>query len=231
MFYISSISILYEVSPLEALKTEKLQQLLRQGKVWRAAEQRAIDDAVLSTGFAELDELVGGGWPKGALVEILSSGVQGLSLLAPALVQLSDQYAWMAWINSPHLPYVPRLQALGIDTGKILLLRKLRDEQAFWAAEQVLRSGNCSVVMFWSDRLGTTQIHRLQLAAAEGGCLAVLFRPSSASRQASVAALRLQVEVEAQSLSIQLLKRRGGWAGGSIKLGGLGIRSTDRYKT
>ena len=136
----------------------------------------------------------------------------------PLLARLSDKPAWLAWVNSPYLPYAPRLQALGIDTGKILLLRKLADEQALWAAEQALRSGNCSVVMFWPGKLGTAQIRRLQLAAEAGDCLGILFRPRSASSQASVAALRLLVEADAQALSIQLLKRRGGWAGGKAQL-------------
>ena len=203
---------------MEAVKTAKLQQLLRQGEVWRGTEKRLADDAVLCTGFVELDELIGGGWPRAALVEILSSGTLGLSLLVPVLARLSDKSAWLAWINSPYLPYAPRLQALGIDTGKILLLRKLSDEQALWAAEQALRSGNCSVVMLWPGKLGMAQIRRLQLAAEAGSCLGILFRPQSASRQASVAPLRLQVEADTQALSVQLLKRRGGWAGGSLKL-------------
>lgn len=203
-----------------AVKTAKLQHLLSQGKVWRGAEQRLAGDAVLATGFAELDELTGGGWPRAALVEILSSSTQGLSLLVPALARLSGKPAWLAWINSPYLPYAPRLQALGIDTGKILLLRKLADEQALWASEQALRSGNCSMVMLWPGRLGMAQIRRLQLAAEAGSCPGILFRPRSAADQPSAAALRLQVEADAQAeaLTVQLLKRRGGWAGGSIKL-------------
>ena len=203
---------------MEAVKTAKLQHLLSQGEVWRGTDCRRADDAVLATGFDKLDDLIGGGWPRGALVEIFSSTAQGLSLLLPVLARLSDKPAWLAWVNSPYLPYAPRLQALGIDTGKILLLRKLADEQALWAAEQALRSGNCSVVMFWPGKLATAQVRRLQLAAEAGACLGILFRPKPASSQASVAALRLEVEADAQALSIQLLKRRGGWARGSIRL-------------
>lgn len=201
-----------------AVKTAELQHLLRQGSVWQGVDRRQADAFILATGFAKLDELIGGGWPRGALVEIFSNATLGLSLLVPVLVRLSDKPAWLAWINSPYLPYAPRLQALGIDTGKILLLRKLADKQALWAAEQALRSGNCSVVIFWPGKLSTGQIRRLQLAAEAGACLGILFRPQAASSQASVAALRLQVEADAQALSIQLLKRRGGWAGGTLKL-------------
>lgn len=203
---------------MEAVKVAKLQALLQQGEIWRGAESRLTDDAVLATGFAELDDLIGGGWPKGSLVEILSSGTLGLSLLVPVLARLSKKPAWLAWVNSPYLPYAPGLQALDIETGKILLLRKLADEQALWAAEQALRSGNCSVVMLWPGKLGSAQIRRLQLAAKAGSCMGVLFRSQSASDQASVAALRLRVEADEQGVSVQLLKRRGGWAGGSLKL-------------
>jgi len=51
---------------VEAAKTAKLEHLLRQNEIWRGTDRRQADDAVLDTGFAELDELIGGGWPRGA---------------------------------------------------------------------------------------------------------------------------------------------------------------------
>jgi len=191
---------------------KSLTNLLQQGSVWRGSKSTLADAAVLSSGFCELDELIGGGWPKGALVEIISEASLGLSLLIPVLLKLSKQPYWLAWINSPYIPYAPRLQSLGIDTRKILLLRKLADEQALWAAEQALQSGNCKVVMLWPSKLNTAQIRRLQLAAETGDCLGVLFRPRSARALPSVAALRLQVEADEQALLLRLLKRRGGWS-------------------
>lgn len=58
------------------------------GSVWQASRLAQAGGAVLPTGFAALDaELPGGGWPAGALIELLADrpGVGELSLLLPLL--------------------------------------------------------------------------------------------------------------------------------------------------
>ncbi|MBX3682927.1 MAG: SOS cell division inhibitor SulA, partial [Thauera sp.] len=58
------------------------------GSVWHASRLAGAAGAVLPTGFSALDaELPGGGWPAGALIELLADrpGVGELSLLLPLL--------------------------------------------------------------------------------------------------------------------------------------------------
>jgi hypothetical protein len=47
--------------------------------------------------------------------------------------------------------------------------------------EQALRSGSCSAVLGWANAIDMSSLRRLQLAAEQAGCLAVLFRRSQES--------------------------------------------------
>lgn len=192
-----------------------LDKLVQQGAVWRGPGGQ--DVARLASGWADLDRLLGGGWPRGALVELLSDHGSGLGLLLPVLARLGEEGGWLAWVNPPHLPYAPALAARGLTPGRSLLLRSAAAD-ARWAAEQVLRSGSCGALLAWLGTLRTTQIRRLQLAAETGAALGVLFRPLAERAQASPSALRLQVSPDHGGLRLQVLKRRGGWGGAELRL-------------
>jgi hypothetical protein len=206
-----------------------LDKLMNRGLLWRGRRE-AIDAGLdtgidsgrfLPTGIAGLDELLGGGWPRAALSEMLGRQVSGLSLWLPALASLSAESRWLAWINPPHLPYAPALAARGIAPGHNLLIRHVPAAQLLWASEQTLRSGHCAAVLFWPPRMSFAQLRRLQLAAERGDCLGVLFRSQQMLDQASPTALRLAVEPEAGepgAYRVRVLKRRGAWSGDEAKV-------------
>jgi hypothetical protein len=192
-----------------------LETLLRERPdLWRAgAPARPGGGGVVPTGFPALDRELAGGWPRGALIEILSAG-QGLGvmgLLLPALAQLSRDSGWIAWVDSPCLPYAPGLVESGIELRRLLLLESRGPREGLWTLEQALRSGNCSAVLGWPEGLQGTVLRRLQLAAEAGGASAWLFRAQAAAREVSPAALRLRVTVEGGGgLKLEVLKCRGG---------------------
>ena len=203
---------------METVQQTGLDSLLQKGEVWRGNGVPVSARNTCASGWPELDELLGGGWPVAALTEIFSTAGTGLSLLVPALAKLGEQERWLAWVNPPYVPYAPALAARNIDIRRVLLLKNMNSEQALWAMEQALCSGNCSLVMCWSERISPAQIRRLQLAAEAGDCIAVLFRPLRQSQQASMAALRLQVNTDKDGLMVKVLKQRGGWAGSSLQM-------------
>lgn len=194
-----------------------LETLFEQGLVWRGNVKAPQQASLLASGFAGLDAVVGG-WPQGALSELFSVEGVGFSLLLPLLAQLSREAKWLALIGPPWLPYAPALQARGVDPAKVLLVKAADEGQALWATEQALRSANCSLVMAWPQRMTPGRIRRLQLAAEEGRCMAVLFRPWRERRQASVAALRLALRPAGAGLQVEVLKRRGGWGGEVLEI-------------
>ena len=195
-----------------------VQALLAHPDLWRAGRIEP-NTQTITTGYPVLDSLLADrGWPKAGLVELLSAqlGIGELRLLGPALARLSVQeQRWIAWINPPHIPYAPALAELGIDISKVLLVQPKTYADALWAFERAVKSGTCSAALAWFDdaRLAAKDVRRLKLAARRGGTLAVLFRPDTAARRQSMAELRILLQQASlpDRLSIEILKRRGGW--------------------
>lgn len=187
-------------------------ELERYPGIWRGGELARIACPGIATGFAALDaELPGGGWPCGALTEILPQheGIGELRILGPALAQLAAQGKFIAWIAPPYLPYAPALAAAGIGLARIVIVKTSKDSDSLWAAEQALVSAACGGVLVWPRDIRYTQLRRLQLAAEGGRCLAVLFRHTQAACEPSPAALRIALATAAGGLALSILKRRG----------------------
>jgi hypothetical protein len=198
-----------------------LDALLQGTDIWRGGRLSAAVKAVPS-GFTGLDALLpGGGWPQGALTEIMMprQGIGALRLLMPALARLSQGDRWICWVAPPHIPYPPALVNAGIDLSRILLVHPRAQQDGLWAVEQSLRSGNCAAVLAWPTLDDKVILRRLQLAAEAGDALGVLFRPRHFVQRPSAAALRIQLASGIDGgLSVSILKRRGGWAAGPIHL-------------
>jgi hypothetical protein len=196
-----------------------LEHLLQHPALWRAREQGgATGRAGLPTGYDALDRVLpGGGWPLQGLVEILAdrTGIGELSLLLPALARLCSEGGWLACVSPPHPPYAPALAARGIDVSRILVVRA---PPAEWAMEQALRSGACSAVLGWAACRDRQGLRRLQLAAEQSHCLAVLFRRLRDAQEPSPAVLRIALDGTALGLTARILKSRGGRPA-SVQLG------------
>lgn len=196
-----------------------LEALLQRADIWRGGEHslrdsiHGTDQAVVSAGHEALNrELPGGGWPLGALTELLldQQGIGELQLLMPALASLSREGRWLVWVAPPHLPYAPALATAGIELSRLLVIRPQQVDDVLWSMEQALRSGACGAVLAWPREADTRRLRRLQLAAEQGNAMGVLFRPLCESAQASPAALRLQLESSPAGMAVHMLKRRGG---------------------
>jgi hypothetical protein len=194
-----------------AAPTAALEAVLHRHPVWRGAGL-ASPAAAVPSGHAALDrELPGGGWPAGALSEILCArqGVGELQIVLPALAALSLAGRRIAWLAPPHLPYAPALAAAGLRLECLTVVRAPGRRDALWAAEQVLRAGACRALLLWLPRAGYGELRRLAVAAEAGKGLAVLFRPPQAAQEPSPALLRLALEPDGGQLAVRILKRRG----------------------
>lgn len=179
--------------------------------------------AFIPTGFPALDEALCGGWPAGALVELLPDchGVGELGLLLPSIARVvgqrettdNHQQKWLLMIAPPYVPYVPALERHGLDTRRLLMATPRRELDGLWAMEQALRSGLCAAVIAWSKSAARPVLRRLQLAAA-GSRLAVLFRPPAARLERSPAALRLHLQPTGDGqLRLEIFRNRSGRPG------------------
>ncbi|MGQ0657177.1 MAG: hypothetical protein ACT4NU_03640 [Chromatiales bacterium] len=99
-----------------------LDVLFQRADIWRGGQTPSVIRSGVPTGFAALDVLLpGGGWPRGALTEIVvAEGHGALSLLMPALARLREDDRWIAFVAPPYLPYPPALAARGINLARVL---------------------------------------------------------------------------------------------------------------
>ncbi len=165
----------------------------------------------LPTGVTELDErLPDGGWPLGALTEVLCAGegIGELRVVLSALAELSRRERWIVWVSPPYVPYAPALAARDVDLSRVLVVQAQAGD-ALWAAEQALRSSSCGAVLLWSSTTDGRSLRRLQLAAEHGGSWGVLFRGLRAASRPSPSALRLRLAPAPRGLEVEILKCRG----------------------
>lgn len=198
-----------------------LEAVLRRHRIWRGGAAAPMSVAGLSTGFAMLDrQLPGGGWPNGALTEILTSAEGGgeLQLLLPMLTRLSSTGRRIVWLAPPHLPFAPALVAAGIDLRTLAIVRTPKRRDVLWAAEQVLRAGACHALVAWCGDVRYAELRRLAVAAAASRVLVMLFRPQRVAQESSPACLRIALEPAAGGLDVRILKCRGPRAGAPLRL-------------
>lgn len=190
-----------------------LAEILARSDVWRGDHVASTVLPGVSSGFAALDaELPGGGWPRGALTEVLLDGV-GLgevSMLMPALLRVKEMGGWSLLVAPPHPLHAPAWAAAVEDLARLAVVSPIQRRDGLWAAEQALASGAPAAVVCWAVQADSRQVRRLQVAAAGGNALAFLFRPARAAEDSSVAPLRLVLSNGPRgALGVSLLKRRG----------------------
>lgn len=188
-----------------------LQSLLDGQRVWRG-QAEIVPLSPQPTGHASLDSVLpAGGWPAGALSEILlpGPGIGELQLLWPTLARLTRAAERIVLVGPPHVPYPLAWLAAGVDLSHLTLI-EAQGKEALWAAEQCLRSGSCGAVLCWPDRADDRALRRLQVAAEAGQTLAIAYRPVEAAENPSPAALRLLLET--RPARVRVLKCRGGLA-------------------
>lgn len=188
--------------------------------IWLADTLAAPLAAVVATGDAALDaQLPGGGWPVGALTEILQpAGVHAeWRLLLPALVQSGS--GAVVLVAPPHVPFGPALAGRGLPVGRLLWVQTSVWAQSLWAAEQALRCAGVDAVLVWLSQVRPPQLRRLQIAAAEFSKLLFVMRPAATLHESSPAALRLCIEPApnpeigqqrpTDQWQVRVIKRRG----------------------
>lgn len=198
-----------------AAKQQSLEQVLRNPAIWRAQQAHQATPGV-STGWRALDAVLpDSGWPAAALTELLASvsGAGELSLLLPTLRAISASGKGIALLGAPYLPQARAWESAGIALERLLII-DAEGNDLLWAAEQVLRSGECSAVLLWSAAIGSRApnyraLQRLQLAASTGNALCFLYRPVAAETSPSPAPLRLRLAAQAGDLHLQVVKCRG----------------------
>lgn len=181
--------------------------------LWRGHQLGGPVAETVSTGFDALDAVLpGGGWPCGALTEILVSqfSVVELRLLLPTLGALTTAGRAVALVGPPMDPHIPGLRHDHINERHLIWSDVDTPKDRLWSTEQLVRSRKCGAVVAWLPLVRAENVRRLQVLASHCTGPVFLCRPDAAARDASAAPLRLLARYETDwQISVEVLKRKG----------------------
>jgi len=134
----------------EALKLamDSIEKQFGKGSIMRLGEAHAINIETIPTGSLGLDLALGGGIPKGRIIEIYgpeSSGKTTVCLHAVAEVQKSGGTA--AYVDAEHALDPVYAKRIGVDTDNLLLSQPDTGEQALEIVEALVRSNAVDIIV------------------------------------------------------------------------------------
>ncbi|WP_233832840.1 translesion DNA synthesis-associated protein ImuA [Paraburkholderia sp. ZP32-5] len=160
--------------------------------LWRGAQLARAPGRPVDTGYAALSaELLGGGWPLDALVELLVQqlGVGEMRLLKPALAKLSARP--IALLPPPHVLNSLAFSYLGLPVDRLMRLRAPKTADALWCAERMLQAKSCGALILWQQHIRTEALRRLHLAAQASSQLWKILSSALSTRRVLVSSRSL----------------------------------------
>jgi recombination protein RecA len=130
------------------LAMDQITKQFGDGSIMKLGDAHKVDVELISSGSLSVDLALGGGYPKGRIIEIYgpeSSGKTTLSLHAIAEVQRQGGTA--AFIDAEHALDPAYAKRLGVDTDNLLVSQPDNGEQALEIAETLVRSNAVDLVV------------------------------------------------------------------------------------
>lgn len=131
-----------------SLAMDQITKQFGDGSIMKLGEAKKVDVELLPSGALSLDLALGGGYPKGRIIEIYgpeSSGKTTLTLHAIAEVQ--KQGGTAAFIDAEHALDPSYAKKLGVDTENLLVSQPDNGEQALEIAETLVRSNAVDLIV------------------------------------------------------------------------------------
>jgi recombination protein RecA len=130
------------------LAMEQIEKQFGTGAIMRLGEQKHADVEFIPAGALSVDLALGGGYPKGRIVEIYgpeSSGKTTLTLHAIAEVQKMGGTA--AFIDAEHALDPSYARKLGVNTNELLISQPDNGEQALEIVDSLVRSNAVDLIV------------------------------------------------------------------------------------
>jgi len=130
------------------LAMEQIEKQFGTGAIMRLGEQSHADVEFIPAGALSLDLALGGGYPKGRIIEIYgpeSSGKTTLTLHAIAEVQKMGGTA--AFIDAEHALDPAYARKLGVNTDELLVSQPDNGEQALEIVDSLVRSNAVDLIV------------------------------------------------------------------------------------
>lgn len=153
---------------------------------------------VRSTGLPQLDAILPyGGWPKGAVVEVIvpDTFCDSIRFLLPTLEQLGAEGRWLGLQALSYSQSLAISSNHDIDQSRIMQVNQHPGRSGLWTLEQMLRSGTFSAVVAWPECSTDLMVKRLQKAAMIGKSMAFLFSTAGATQPYSRNDLRIRIDL------------------------------------
>lgn len=158
----------------------------------------SISPTARSSGIPQLDAILPqGGWPKGAVVEVIvpDEFCDSIAFLLPTLTQLNGEGRWLGLQALPYRQSLSLLSGNGLAPERTMRVNQHPGRSGLWTLEQMLRSGIYSAVVAWPECNTDLMARRLQKAATIGQSMAFLFRTADSTQHYSRIDLRIKLEV------------------------------------
>ncbi|MCL2371323.1 recombinase RecA [Candidatus Saccharibacteria bacterium] len=130
------------------LAMEQITKQFGDGSIMKLGENSRADVELIPSGTLSLDLALGGGYPKGRIIEIYgpeSSGKTTLAMHAVSEVQKAGGSA--AFIDAEHAFDPSYARKVGIDTDKLVFSQPDSGEQALEICETLVRSGAVDIII------------------------------------------------------------------------------------
>lgn len=128
-----------------------IQQITKQfgtGAIMKLGDTRQIDVELLPSGSLSLDLALGGGYPKGRIIEIYGPESSGKTTLAlHAIAEMQKQGGQAAFIDAEHALDPAYAKKIGVDTDNLFISQPDNGEQALEICETLVRSGAVDLIV------------------------------------------------------------------------------------
>ncbi len=128
-----------------------IQQITKQfgtGAIMKLGETQKIDVELLPSGSISLDLALGGGYPKGRIIEIYGPESSGKTTLAlHAIAEMQKQGGQAAFIDAEHALDPAYAKRIGVDTDNLFISQPDNGEQALEICETLVRSGAVDLIV------------------------------------------------------------------------------------
>lgn len=130
------------------LAMDQITKQFGDGSIMKLGDAKKVDVELLSSGSLSLDIALGGGYPKGRIIEIYgpeSSGKTTLTL--HAIAEIQRQGGTAAFIDAEHALDPAYAKRLGVDTENLLVSQPDNGEQALEICETLVRSNAVDLIV------------------------------------------------------------------------------------
>jgi recombination protein RecA len=130
------------------LAVDQITKQFGDGSIMKLGDSHRVDVELVSSGTLSLDLALGGGYPRGRIVEVYGPESSGKTTLAlHAIAEIQKHGGTAAFIDAEHALDPAYAKRLGVDTDNLLVSQPDNGEQALEIVETLVRSNAVDIIV------------------------------------------------------------------------------------